>query len=342
MSTDTNAPPRAHASRARRSGLLPGLLVCVAAAAIALVVAAVVPGLSALLVAIILGVAVCNLTPVPAAWTPGTSFSAKALLRAGIVLLGLQVSLADVAGLGAGVLLVVLASVGITFAVTMWLGRLLGVRMSQRLLIATGFSVCGAAAVAGVEDAADADTEEVATAVALVVLFGTVMIPLVPFLGGMLGLSDELRGVWIGASTHEVAHVVAAGGIVGGAALATAVTVKLARVVLLAPIVALVGLRRGRQRGRIGDKGKRPPLVPRFVLGFLGAAVVRTFVPLPDEVLTAGKFVQTALLAAAMFALGLGVDLRKLIRVGGRPLGLAALSTVTILVVSGVGVSLLD
>lgn len=346
MSTDTTARHRTETLERRRARLWPGLLACVAAAAVAMLVARFVPGLSALLVAIILGVAVCNLAPVPAAWSRGTTFSSKALLRAGIVLLGLQVSLSAIAALGPGVLLVVLASVGITFGVTLWVGRLLGVKLSQRLLIATGFSICGAAAVAGVEDAADADSEEVATAIALVVLFGTLMIPLMPFLGGLFGLSEEARGIWIGASTHEVAHVVAAGGIVGGAALTVAVTVKLARVVLLAPIVALVAWRNGRRKaddgatGHDDAKGKRPPIVPLFVIGFLIASVVRTFVPLPEELLAVVKFIQTGLLAAAMFALGLGVDIRKLIKVGGRPLGLAALSTLTILLVSGVGVQI--
>src|SRR5699024_6744314 len=125
-------------------------------------------------------------------------------------------------------------SVTVTFFGTLSVGHLMGISFAQRLLIACGFSVCGAAAVAAAEVATEATEEEVATSSALVVVFGTLMIPLYPLLGSLLGMPDEMTGMWIGASTHEVAEVVAAGGAVSGAALAVAVTVKLARVITLA------------------------------------------------------------------------------------------------------------
>lgn len=155
--------------------------------------------------------------------------------------------------LGFGVVLVVVAAVA-TFFATPWAGRLMGIGLAQRLLIAAGFSVCGAAAVAGAEGVTKAKEEETATAIAMVVLFGTLMIPLVPFLGGLLGTPDEVLGMWIGASTHEVAQVVAAGGTIGGGALAVAVTVKLARVITLAPIIAGISVYMRRQGPQGGSK----------------------------------------------------------------------------------------
>ena len=180
--------------------------------------------------------------------------------------------------------------------------------------------------------------EEVATAIALVVLFGTVMIPLIPFLGSILGLPEEAVGMWIGASTHEVAQVVAAGGVVSGAALTVAVTVKLARVITLAPIIAGVSYfmrHRGMETG-----GKKPPILPLFVGGFIIAVLLRTADFLPGVFLSAMQSTQTILLAAAMFALGLDIHIRSLLHVGVKPVFLGFFSTGVIMVISLAGVYL--
>ncbi|GAB3552607.1 YeiH family protein [Arthrobacter tumbae] len=314
------------------SNSLPGLAVCLAGAALSWLLSGLLSGTSPLLIAILLGAAWGNLLPVPSLLFTGIGVSSRTLLRAGIVLLGLQLSLSAVLGLGPGVLLLVLLSVGVTFAATLWIGKLLGISFAQRLLIASGFSICGAAAVAATETAAGAKKTEVATAVGLVVLFGTLMIPTVPFLGGLLGLPERTLGVWIGASTHEVAQVVAAGESVGSSALAVAVTVKLARVLTLAPITAGIALRMRRTKPTTG--GKMPPVVPFFIVGFVGAMLLRTSDVLPQGALDLAQVLQTLLLSAAMFALGLGVHLKSLLRVGKRPVLLGLLSTLVILGVS--------
>ncbi|MFK0084634.1 YeiH family protein [Glutamicibacter sp. NPDC090743] len=311
---------------------LPGLLLCLAAGILCMFASRYIHGLSALLLAILLGALWRNLAPVPQAFAPGTAIAGKKLLRLGIVLLGLQLSLGTILGLGPGVLLVVALSVGITFLATLWIGKKLGMDLPQRLLIATGFSICGAAAVAGAENVVKAKQDQVATAIGLVVLFGTLMIPLMPAVGLLLGLDERSIGMLIGASTHEVAQVVAAGGSVGAGALAVAVTVKLARVVLLAPIIAGVGVFMRRRQSVQG--GKNPPLVPLFVLGFLVAMLLRTTGLAPEAWLAAAASAQTLLLAAAMFALGLGVHLRSIAKTGGRSFLLGLLSTLVIIAVS--------
>lgn len=317
------------------TSILPGLLVCLVAGVLAWFVAHELPGLSALLLAILAGALWRNLAPVPTSLNPGVHIASKQLLRLGIVLLGFQLSRGAILGLGPGVLLVTILSVAITFAATLWIGKLLGIGLAQRLLIASGFSICGAAAVAATDNAVKAKDEETATALALVVSFGTAMIPAVPFLGHLLGLPDHSLGMWIGASTHEVAQVVAAGGAVGGGALTVAVTVKLARVLMLAPIIAGVTISMNR-RGDV-TAGERPPVVPLFVLGFVGTMLIRSTGVLPEGVLAAAQVTQTLLLAVAMFALGLGVHVKSLLKVGGRPVLLGLLSTVVIMTVSLAG-----
>lgn len=360
----------------------PGLAVCLAAALIAFALGRLVPNLSPLLVAIVLGIAWRNTLGLPASWAAGQKIAAKRLLRLGIVLLGLQISLGEVLGLGGWTMLLVLAAVGITFFATLLIGRALGVPLAQRILIASGFSICGAAAVAAAEGVIDAKEEDVATSLALVVVCGTLLIPLLPLAVGALSLEQHAAGLWIGASTHEVAQVVAAGGLVGSTALAVAVTVKLARVLMLAPVMAGLGLAQRRRlraaaasasvvaasdagapdagtphagapdartpvAGAHGPASAAPaavtlpPIVPLFVAGFIAAMLVRTFVPLPQWSLDAAGIAQTLLLSAAMFALGLGVHVRSLFRVGGRPVLLAALSTLIILAIGFAGAMLI-
>ncbi|MBU5422249.1 putative sulfate exporter family transporter [Cellulomonas hominis] len=325
--------------------LAPGVAAAVAVAALCVGLTAVVPVLPGLLVAIALGAAARSAGLVPVALDPGLAWAGRRLLRAGVVLLGLQLSLGDLLGLGLREVAVLLATVAATFAATLWLGPRLGVGRALTLLVATGFSICGAAAVAGMSPVADADEEDVATAVALVTVYGSVALVALPLVAGALGLSDRTAGLWAGMSVHEVAQVVAAAGTVSAAALTVAVVAKLARVLLLAPLVAGVGVaRRRRSAGGAGagagagsgsgdGVGRRAPLVPLFVAGFVGAVLVRSAGLVPDAVLPAVKPVTTLALAAAMTALGTQIHVGRLVRTGGRPLALGAVAT---LVAAGV------
>ena len=230
--TASPAPP------APRLSAWPGILLSLGVAAASILLSRVLPGVSALIIAIVIGIVVANVTALPAALAPGLSIAAKKLLRAGIVLLGLEVVLGDLLGLGAPMLAVVVVVVTGGILGTLALGRALGVDRGLTLLVACGFSICGAAAVAaaaGVTDPDEEHEENTITAVALVVLCGTLMIAAVPAVAALLQLDTETGGLWAGASIHEVAQVVAAGGALGGAALTLAVIVKLARVLMLAP-----------------------------------------------------------------------------------------------------------
>src|SRR5699024_6980083 len=266
---------------------------------------------------------------------PGLAFAAKTLLRAGIALLGFQLLLTDIVDLGWVVIVTVVAVVVVGIVSTWSLGGLLGLGLPQRMLIACGFSICGAAAVAAAGGVADAEEEDTMTAIALVVVFGTLMIPLVPLLSTWLGLSAEEAGVWVGASIHEVAQVVAAGGAIGGAALGVAVIVKLARVLLLAPVIVGISIAQ-RRRGTSVPGGERPPLVPASIFVFLAWGALRSSGIVPEFAIDSAHHRQTILLTAAMFALGTGVKLASLRKVGPKPVALAGAATA---IVGGVGLS---
>lgn len=344
------APALAARSVARSRALAPGLSVVIAATAASMLVNKLLPAVSPLLIAILVGAVLANTVlvkagPRAAVLDAGLTLSAKRLLRVGVALLGLQLVLADIFALGWGVIAVVVAVVALGIFGAMWLGARLGLTWTQRMLIACGFSICGAAAVAAADGVVDADEEETVTAVALVVVFGTAMILAVPLLASALGLGDQTAGIFAGASIHEVAQVVAAGGAIGGGALAVAVVVKLARVLMLAPVLAVLGVvmrRREAAQGGAHADAKRPPLVPLFVASFLALVLLRSTGILPESVLSIAKFCGTALLTAAMFALGAGVRVATMRKVGPKPFVLAAAATVWVAGIALVGALLVS
>ncbi|WP_244230664.1 MULTISPECIES: putative sulfate exporter family transporter [unclassified Rathayibacter] len=309
----------------RRLG--PGVAACAVAAVIAALLHAAVPAVPMLTAAVALGILVAQLPAarplLSGALAPGLKFSSRSLMRTGIVLLGLKLSLIDIAALGWGAILVVVGIVLATFGLTWALGRALRLPGQEPLLLAAGFSICGASAIGAMAGATRAKEQEQATPVALVTLCGTLAIAVLPALQQPLGLSDVQFGHWVGASVHDVGQVVATAQVAGASALAVAVVVKLTRVVMLAPMVAVAAAvtRRGG-----GTGGTRPAIVPLFVVGFLAAVLLRTLLPLPEGLLAAADTAQTWLLAAALFALGSAVRVRALVTTGWRALLVALVS----------------
>ncbi|WP_406087669.1 YeiH family protein [Kitasatospora purpeofusca] len=321
-------------------GDAPGLLLAVLGVAAAIAVHQAVPAVPKLTAAVVLGIAAAHLPGlrpvVRGVARPGLSMAGKRLMRIGIVLLGLKLSLDDVLGLGWATVAMVLTVVGATFAGTLWLGRRLGLPGDQPLLVATGYSICGASAIGAVSQAAGSEEEDVAASVALVTLCGTLAIAVLPLLQQPLGLDPGGFGRWVGASVHDVGQVVATAQTGGAGALREAVLVKLMRVVLLAPLVAGVAVAARRSHRRAGTTpaaGKRPPLLPLFVAGFLAMIVLRTTGVLPERALTLAGDTQELLLAAALFGLGSAVHLPTMVRTGGR---IALLGLGSWLVVAGV------
>ncbi|MCA2220547.1 YeiH family protein [Nonomuraea aurantiaca] len=319
-----------------RDDRLPGVGAAALAVVFALVVNRFVPVLSPAAVAVVSGAALANLVGVGERLKPGLRFVAKRVLRIAIVLLGLQIAVPQVLALGWRTVAVVVVATGVTFTVTPLIGRRLGLTPGTSLLVATGVSICGAAAIAAMRESTDGSSDEdAAGALSVVVLYGTAAIAVVPLAASWLGLSATQLGVWAGAAVHEVAQVAAIGAASG--VLATAVTVKLGRVILLAPIVALTSYR---HRVDSPGRSKRPPVIPLFVAGFLAMVALRSSGLVPAAVTTAIPQVTNVLMAAALFGLGTGIDARALIK-GGRVLLLGAIATGMIGAISLAGVMLL-
>src|SRR5690606_11623117 len=219
--------------------LAPGLALATLAVGAAVAAWRLQPSVSPLLTGLLIGALLANLPRLPAglwrAADPGLRFASKRLLRIGIVLLGLQLVLEEIVALGIGLIVSAVFIVAASMLSILYIGGRIGISLRMRILIASGFSICGAAAVAAVGDVVKADEEDVAVSLGLVVLFGSIMIPVIPLAGMLLGMPDVQIAVWAGGSILEVAQVVAAAGAVGTGLLATAVLVKLSRVLMLAP-----------------------------------------------------------------------------------------------------------
>ena len=320
---------------------MPGLAACAAGVLAAWAVHRLAGAVPMFTAALLLGIAAVNAGVLPETTRAGTRYAAGTLMRAGVVLLGLQVALRDIVGLGWQTIVMAVFVLLTTLFGTQWLGRRMGLSPRMSLLVASGFAICGASAIAAVSGVLgsrdnDNDDRDAATAVALVTLCGTLAIAVMPAAGHLLGLSPYDQGRWIGASVHDVGQVVATATVVGPVALVPAVAVKLIRVAMLAPVTAVTALR----VRHTGTTTRRPPVLPVFLAAFLAMVALRSTGVLPQGVLEAAGDVKDVLFAAALFGLGCAVRLRPLFRTGHRALLLGLTSWLLIAVVSYAGVLL--
>ena len=303
---------------------------------------------SFILVAIVLGMLVRNTIGVADVFVPGVSFSLKKLLRLGIILLGIRLSLGDVLEIGLFGIPIVVGAVLTGLVVATFASRRLG--LSDRLgsLIAIGTAICGATAIVAAAPGIRAKEEEVTYAIANITVFGIAAMLLYPFLGHAIFGGDVVEaGLFLGTSIHETAQVAGAGLIydqsfdvlTSPTAADIAIVAKLVRnVLMLAVIPAITFMYVRRQQGDGADVGHRTRVLdmfPVFILGFIAMAAFRSigdasvesggsafgvwdaeaWAGLVDGIRTAAEY----LLAMAMAAVGLGTSFAQLRGLGAKP-----------------------
>ncbi len=259
----------------------------------------------------------------PTSLGPGITFSAKKVLRIAIVLYGFRITFAQIADVGLGGLVLDCIMVAGTLLLGTTLGtRWLGVDRSTALLMSAGAAICGAAAIVATEPIVKAEPHKTAVAIGTVVIFGTAAMFLYPLLyrAGWIPLSEEVFGVYAGATIHGVAHVVGASEAVGSAAAGPAVIVKMTRVMMLAPALILIGWLFNRGAGQTRSD---TVMIPWFAVGFVAVAGFNSFGVLSAAVVDTIVQVDAFLLTMAMTALGLNTVASKFRGVGWQPLKLA-------------------
>lgn len=266
--------------------------------------------------AILLGITWRAVMNVPLEAKTGIDFTAKIILRLGIILMGVRLNIDDI--ISAGPRIVLLDITVITFAIIFiyFLGRQMQVDKKMALLTGVGTGVCGAAAVAAAAPVVDATEEQTAISVAIVALLGTIGTVVYTFLLKAGVMAGRLYGIFAGSTLHELAHVVAAAQPAGATATDIAVLVKLGRVALLAPAVLVIGLLFKRKQATGQKPGLRNLPIPWFIFGFLGVSIINTTGILPHQVIAFILNLSIFLLTMAMAALGLNVDISSFRRLG--------------------------
>ncbi len=282
----------------------------------------------------------------PAALEGGITYTSKKLLQYSIILLGFDMNLFNVFQVGGQTLLLMVFTLTAAFAAAFVFGKLLRVNRTLNILIGVGTAICGGSAIAATAPVIGADDEEVASAISTIFLFNVLAAFLFPFFGHVLQMSDTNFGLWAGTAINDTSSVVAAGYTYSDAAGNLAVIVKLTRTLMIIPVtLALAFLfSRTQAKRKAGEPGKTADyrltkIFPWFVLGFVAASLISTFLPALISPQTgrllakAGKFV----IVMAMSAIGLNTNLVKLVKNGAKPilLGLACwavLAAVSLLV----------
>jgi uncharacterized integral membrane protein (TIGR00698 family) len=280
--------------------------------------------LSPLIIGIVIGVFYANTLrhKLPAEWVPGIIFSTKYILRFAIILYGFRITFQNIFAVGVPGIIV---SVIIVFG-TFTIGYIIGTRVFKldrdtAILTSVGSSICGAAAVLATEPVINAKPYKSAVAVATVVIFGTTSMFLYPFAykAGLVPLSPEAMGIYIGGTIHEVAHVVGAASAISPDVAKTAVIVKMIRVMMIAPFLIILGIWLSSR----GVSTKKTITIPWFAVIFILVAGFNSLHLLPSGAVGVINSFDTFLLTMAMTALGMETTVEKFKNVGMKPVYLA-------------------
>jgi len=257
-----------------------------------------------------------------------------------VALLGAQVSLVSLKAIGFKGVLTVILVVTFTIFGILALSKVFKMSGELGLLIGVGFGVCGATAVAAIRPQTRATEEETSYAIALISLCGTLSIFTLPFIGHLIGLSDQTFG-------HDVGQVIATASVWSDEAVQSAVVIKLARVCMLAPIVLILSIRHRRyltsvaaQNDKNGiavsTKTNKVPLIPFFVIGFIAVATIQNTFDIPSGIHDAIVLVSKLLLGAGLVALGSSVRWKSIRAIGPRPMVMGLIAWV---IVAGVALA---
>ena len=322
---------------ASRAEWVPGLLLAMALATAALLLGDLpfvrdTLHLGALLLVILLGMALASLVVLPDLVVPGIRLAQRPVLRWAVAGLGFRLSLGEVLQIGAAGLTVVIVSTICSLAFGWWIARRLGVSEKLGLLLGVGTAICGASAIVAADSVVQAEKRDTAVALGVITLFGTAGIILYPWIGRMLGLGDQLFGIWDGASLHETAQVVAAGFGMSEEAARVATVVKLARICLLAPIVFWLAWWLPRHQTAAGTA--KVSAVPWFLLMFLVFAGANSTGVIPEATLNLLRRADVWLLCVGMAGVGLQTGISDLRAAGARPLVAGLLQWIVLAVLS--------
>ncbi len=271
----------------------------------------------------------------PASLAPGLKFTSKKVLKFAIILLGASLSIQTILTVGRLSLTVMCFTLLTCFGGGYFIGKALGLNWKLSNLISAGTGICGGSAIAALAPAIDAEDTDIAYALSATFLFDMVMIVLFPIMGRVLELSDMAYGLWAGTAVNDTSSVVAAGYAYTEAAGDFATMVKLTRTLSIIPVVLIFSYINIRikqkealmknasdmtESGRAAKSVNIMTLIPWFILGFVGLAIINSFGVIPASVSASAKELSKFLMVAALAAIGLNTNFKDMKKSGFTPM----------------------
>ncbi len=270
----------------------------------------------------------------PAILDEGIKYTSKKLLQYAIILLGFEMNLFNVFKVGKQTLLLMIFTLSAAFITAYLFGKLLKLDSNTKTLIGVGSAICGGSAIAATAPVIKAKDDEIARSISTIFLFNVIAAFLFPFLGHLLGMTDHTFGLWAGTAVNDTSSVVAAGYAFSDSAGNLAVIVKLTRTLMIVPITLVLAFLTSKKSTDKSSSYSFIKIFPWFVLGFIVASVIRTFLPVPTSIThflsQSGKFI----IVMSMASIGLNTNIIKLIKNGLKPIILGFICWTAISVVS--------
>jgi uncharacterized integral membrane protein (TIGR00698 family) len=268
--------------------------------------------------------------------TPGIDFCAKTILRVGVAFLGIRITFADISAIGLNTGLMVIFAVTATVCLGFFLAKFLKLSPDFGLIAGGSVGICGASAALAVASVLPKTKENERFTLLVVVgvtVLSTIAMVVYPFTLQLLDITALPAGIFLGATIHDVAQVVAAGMLFGAEAGDVATVVKLFRVALLLPVVLFISIFFGTEKSsqRLGWGGLR--LIPTFLLGFVALSMIASMQILPSSVTHLIGDISRWMLVIAIAAAGLKTNFQELAKLGWQPVVMLVVETIFIAIV---------
>ena len=326
---------------AKIKSILPGILLCIAIALVAIVINKVLPidliGIA--LISLLLGMLLNPVISKYKLFGQGINWTSNRMLRIGIILTGITLSFSQVFQAGKYALILMLFTLTTAYGVGYICRKIFKINWKLSNLLSTSTAICGGTAVATLGPVIEADDREIAYALSATFIFDLLTVIAFPWIGKLIGLSDTSYGLWIGTAVNDTSSVVAAGYAFSDAAGALATIVKLTRTLFIVPIVLIFSWIHAKKKMQISrfqkqEKIKVSKIFPWFILGFLAVVGIRSSGLIPQPAVSTITDLAKFFLATALGAIGLKTSFKEVAGVGVKPMVAGVVIDVAVVIVS--------
>lgn len=271
----------------------------------------------------------------------GISFTSKKILQYAVILLGFSMNISSILQQGAKSLPIIVVTISTSLILAFVFYKILKIDSQIATLVGIGSSICGGSAIAASSSVINADEEKIATSISVIFLFNVIAALIFPTLGELLNFSNEGFALFCGTAVNDTSSVTSCASTwdllhENALCLENATIVKLTRTLAIIPITLVLSFLQAKKSRSQDNKFSLKKVFPFFILWFLVASLITTFVPIPEVLLKLLKFLSKFFIIMAMGAIGLNTNIIKLVKTGGKPILLGFICWVGI-----IGVSLL-